>query len=146
MIMHEGTPYRVIYSHSRNIYQHYILNWQIEKDDGSFVKAEINDRVSRVVRIVIEIVLPTMTEEDRVRFRTYTATILDLAGIFVLDDFSFGKILKLIEKMFEQPWKEQKFMWQILGKVLKAIPKAEKAAKKEKKEYKKSDEELRKAK
>ncbi len=138
MVMHEGTPYRVIYSHCRDIYQHYILNWQIEKDNGSFVKAEITDRVSRVIRIVIEIVLPTMTEEDRVRFRAFTATILDRTGIFVLDDFSFGKILKLIGKMFEQPWEEQKFMWKLLGKVLKAIPKAEKAAKKEKKEYKKA--------
>ena len=139
MIMHEGVPYRVVYSHCHDIYQHYIFNWQIEKTDGTCVKAEITDRVSRVVRIVIEIVLPTMTEEDRMRFRAFTASILDRAGIFVLGDFSFGKILKLIGKMFGQPWSEQKFMWGILGKVLKAIPKAEKAAKKEKNEYKKAN-------
>ena len=139
MIMHEGVPYRVVYSHCRDIYQHYIFNWQIEKTDGTCVKAEITDRVSRVVRIVIEIVLPTMTEEDRMRFRAFTASILDRVGIFVLGDFSFGKILKLIGKMFGQPWSEQKFMWGILGKVLKAIPKAEKAAKKEKNEYKKAN-------
>lgn len=136
MIMHEGVPYRVIYSHCKDIYQHYILNWQIDKATGTLVKAEITNRPSKVIRIVVEKVLPTMTEEDRVRFRKYAAAILDGAKIEVLGDFTAKGLLSLVGQMFLQPWSEQKFMWKLLGKILKVIPAAEKEARAEIKQQK----------
>ena len=125
--------YRTIYSHCLGIWQHYTFNWQINKNDGSFVLAERTNHASMTIRLVIEKVLPTMTMDDRRRFRYLVARALDGAGVFVLDDFSVKKIIRMFKVWGCQPWSEQKFLWSILFKVLKAIPSCQRKATRENK-------------
>lgn len=133
MVLINSREYRTIYSHCLGIWQHYTFNWQINKNDGSFVLAERTNHASMTIRLVIEKVLPTMTMDDRRRFRYLVARALDGAGVFVLDDFSVKKIIRMFKVWGCQPWSEQKFLWSILFKVLKAIPSCQRKATRENK-------------
>ncbi len=130
MVLHSG-EYRVIYSHARGIWQHYLFNWQINKNDGSLVCADFTSHASKTIRLVIEKVLPTMPMEERKLFRHLVARALDGANVFVLGDFTFGKVVKMFKIWGKQPAKDQLFLWKLLFKVLRAIPICQRKARKE---------------
>lgn len=137
MVLNNGAEYKTIYSHSSGIWQHYLFNWQINKNDGSLVIADTTCHASKTIRLVIEKVLPTMSFEERALFRHLVARALDGANIFVLADFTIGRIIRMFKVWGRQSAKEQRFLWKLLFKVLKAVPPCQRKANKEIKEYKK---------
>ena len=131
MMREKELTLRTVYSHNNGIYQHYIMNWQIEKNDGTLVLAEKNNRASRVVNGVVDEVLPKMTYDDRVCFRTFCVSIMGKANIASLDDISFLAVLKVVGAMFSEPIKRQGYMWKLLGMVIASVFRNEKRVRRE---------------
>lgn len=119
MILQKDEPrLEVVYSHAKDITQHDLLKWQIDKKTGKLVRAYRLSHASHTVRRTIERMLPKLSEQDLLYMRDFIVSVMGHAGIFVFNDITAKRLLALPLKCFKQPGKQRRFMWRILFRVI----------------------------
>lgn len=119
LIMNGEQPYTVIESSASGIWQHFAFNWQMQQDGTLIRSTEGLCRTSILVREIIDNMLPTMPESERVLFVDTVYEAMRSADVTVIGDIKKRDTMAKAHKFIRsQPKQVQATLWKLLFRLI----------------------------
>ncbi len=112
-------PYMVVVSDADGIWQHFAFNWQMQQDGSLIRSTEGLCRTAILLREIIDNMLPTMPESERVLFVDTVYEAMRSADVNVIGDIKKRDTIAKAHKFIRsQPKEVQATLWKLLFRLI----------------------------
>lgn len=118
MLFNYDEPFRVVQAGGSGLYQHLPYNWII-REDGSFAKGEGLTQRARIVRQIVDTMVPTMSMEDRYTFVSTVYYALKAANVNTVDEIAtLRTVARVIAFNRKLPKETKHRLWRLLFQLI----------------------------